>query len=107
MGLMVSVDSTYENRTKVEDLPGGKVLSFERQLGRVVRSGSNLPNGGLNGVTGLNGRSEPDSVINQRVRIVFSNNCHNGSSNETECTQSVEDDASKACGLTYPWVYEN
>ena len=51
MERVVNVYLVNGNRTKVADLSGVKVFSFERQLSRTVRSWSNLPNRGLDGVT--------------------------------------------------------
>ena len=107
MGTVIRVDSACGSRTNVADLSCSKVLGFKHQLSRTVRPRSNLPNGGLNGIARPNGGSESDSEMNQRVRVVVSNNRHNRSSNEAECTQSVENDTSKARRLTYPGVYGN
>lgn len=95
------------NRIRGADLSGGKVLGFERQLSRAVRSWPRLPNRGLDGITRPNGRSEPDSVINQRVWIVVPDDSHDRPSNEAEGTQSVENDTSKTRRLAYPGIYGN
>jgi len=92
---------------KGTDLSGGKVLSLERQLGCAVRSRPNLPNRSLDGITRFNRRSEPDSIINQRVRVVVSNSSDDRPSNETKCAQSVENDTSKTRRLTYPGICGN
>jgi len=68
------------------DLSGVEVLSLKRQLNGAVRSWSNLPNRGLDRVTRLNGRGEPDPIINQRVWVVVPNGGYDGPSDETKCT---------------------
>ena len=44
--------------------------------------------------------------MNERIWVVVPHRGHDRPSNETECTQPVEDDAPKTCRLTYPGVCE-
>ena len=105
--IVISVESVYGKDIKSADLSGGKVLGLERQLSCTIRPWSNLPNRGLDGIPRLNGRGEPNSVINQRIWVVVSNNGHDRSSHETKRAQSVENDTSKARRLAYPGIYRN
>jgi hypothetical protein len=88
-------------------LSGGEVPSFKRQFSCAVWPGSDLPDGGLYGITGLNRRSELDAIINQRIWVIVPDRGHDGSSDKTKRAQPMEDDTSEPCCLANPGIYGN
>lgn len=89
------------------DLSGGKILSLERQLSRAVRAWTSLPDRGLYGISRLDRCGKPDTIVNERIWVVIPNCGHHRSSNESKCTQAVEDDTPEARCLANPGVYRN